>query len=88
MKSYKQQLSDAKSKQNGATPEIPAQIWIAACGHQLQQTWRTVDPVLLEGVAGELWQDASLRALVPGEATRVWLEPIGGGIGLPVALRC
>jgi len=55
---------------------IPAHIWIAACAHQLQQQWRTVDPAQLEDLAGELWRDEQLRLLGPDEAARVWLEPV------------
>lgn len=35
---------------------------------RLQEHWRTVDPVQLEEVAGDLWQDVRLRALPPAEA--------------------
>lgn len=55
---------------------LPAHIWIAACAHQLQQQWRTVDPVQLEELAGDLWRDEGLRALGPDGAARVWLEPV------------
>lgn len=55
---------------------LPAQIWIAACAHQLQQQWRTVDPAQLEELAGDLWRDEALRALGPDKAARVWLEPV------------
>lgn len=55
---------------------LPAHIWIAACAHQLQQQWRTVDPAQLEELAGDLWRDESLRVLSPDEAARVWLEPV------------
>jgi hypothetical protein len=55
---------------------LPAHIWIAACAHVLQQQWRTVDPIQLEDLAGDLWRDESLRALGPDEAARVWLEPV------------
>ncbi len=55
---------------------LPAHIWIAACAHQLQQQWRTVDPVQLEDLAGDLWRDERLRTLGPDEAARVWLEPV------------
>jgi hypothetical protein len=40
--------------------EVSATLWIAACAHRLQQQWRTVDPVQLEEVAGDLWQNAEL----------------------------
>ena len=55
---------------------LPAHIWIAACAHQLQQQWRTIDPTQLEDLAGDLWRDERLRALGPDEAARVWLEPV------------
>ena len=55
---------------------LPAHIWIAACAHQLQQQWRTVDPSQLEDLASDLWRDERLRALGPDEAARVWLEPV------------
>lgn len=56
--------------------EIPATLWIAACAHRLQQQWRTVDPVQLEEVAGDLWQNADLRTLPPAEAAVRWLKPV------------
>ena len=67
-------------------PEIPAQIWIAACAHQLQQRWRTVDPMQLEEVAGGLWEDERLRVMTPTEAANVWLKPVvrdGGALRKP-----
>ncbi|RYG35548.1 MAG: hypothetical protein EON93_06375 [Burkholderiales bacterium] len=51
-------------------------IWIAACAHRLQRQWRTVDPELLEEVAGDLWADHALRELPPNEAALAWLEPV------------
>jgi len=51
-------------------------IWIAACAHQLQRRWRTVDPELLEEVAHDLARDAALRAMAPAEAATRWLEPV------------
>jgi len=45
--------------------EIAADVWIAACAHRLQQQWRTVDPLLLEEVAADLWRDERLRSLPP-----------------------
>lgn len=57
---------------------LPAHIWIAACAHQLQQHWRTVDPTQLEDLAGDLWNDERLRALTPSEAAQIWLEPVTG----------
>lgn len=61
-----------------AMDSLPAHIWIAACAHQLQQQWRTVDPAQLEDLAGDLWRDERLRALTPSEAAQVWLEPVTG----------
>lgn len=56
--------------------EIPATLWIAACAHRLQQQWRTVDPIQLVEVAGDLWQNAELRTLPPTEAAVRWLKPV------------
>lgn len=56
--------------------ETPADLWIAACAHRLQQQWRTVDPLQLEEVAAELWRDERLRSLPPDAAAVVWLGPI------------
>jgi hypothetical protein len=67
--------------------EIPAPLWIAACAHRLQQQWRTVDPVQLEEVAGDLWQDVRLRALPPGEAAVEWLKPIARPSPTPLHLN-
>lgn len=61
-----------------AMDSLPSSIWIAACAHTLQQQWRTVDPNQLEELAGDLWRDERLRAMAPGEAARVWLEPVAG----------
>ncbi|MDM0028396.1 hypothetical protein [Variovorax saccharolyticus] len=54
----------------------PAEIWIAACAHRLQQHWRTVDPIELEQVAAELWRDEALRQLPPSLAAAEWLKPL------------
>ncbi|RYE39174.1 MAG: hypothetical protein EOP24_45015 [Hyphomicrobiales bacterium] len=53
-----------------------SEIGIAAFAHRLQRHWRTVDAVLLEEVAGDLWADQALRELAPSEAAVVWLEPV------------
>src|SRR5262245_37829632 len=50
--------------------------WIAACAHQLQRRWRTVDPEVLEDVAADLWADESLRALPATRAASEWLRPL------------
>jgi hypothetical protein len=50
--------------------------WIAACAHQLQRRWRTVDPEVLEDVAADLWSDESLRALPATQAATEWLRPL------------
>ena len=55
---------------------IPETVWIAACAHRLHLHWRTVDPVELETVAGELAGDARLRAMLPTEAATAWLQPV------------
>lgn len=55
---------------------VAADIWIAACAHRLQQRWRTVDPLVLEEVAGDLWRDERLRTLPPDAAAVAWLDPI------------
>lgn len=57
---------------------ISAQTWIAACAHQLQRQWRTVDPEQLEEVAADLWKDDRLRGLPPAQAAVEWLQPIHG----------
>jgi hypothetical protein len=51
-------------------------IWLSACAHQLQQRWRTVDPLILEELAGDLWKDDRLRDMGPVEAARTWLAPV------------
>ncbi|RYE42833.1 MAG: hypothetical protein EOP24_30965 [Hyphomicrobiales bacterium] len=58
------------------TTELNAEIWIAACAHQLQQRWRSVHPSELEAVASELWHDEHLRAMAPAQAATEWLEPV------------
>jgi len=50
--------------------------WIAICAHHLQRHWRTVDPLELDKVAGEIWQDERLRAKAPAAAAADWLQPI------------
>jgi hypothetical protein len=67
--------------------EIPANLWIAACAHRLQQQWRTVDPAQLEEVAGDLWQDVRLRALPPAEAAVEWLKPVATSAPAPLHLN-
>lgn len=56
--------------------DTPSDLWIAACAHRLQQRWRTVDPLELEEVAAQLWQDEDLRAMAPGAAAVAWLGPV------------
>ena len=56
--------------------EVTAQVWIAACAHQLQQRWRTVDPAQLEELARDLWMQEDLRAMSPSDAAALWLEPV------------
>ena len=55
---------------------MPANLWIAACAHRLQQQWHSVDPLDLEDVAHDLWRDERLRAMPPDEAAVDWLRPI------------
>ncbi|OUL98767.1 hypothetical protein A8M77_29945 [Variovorax sp. JS1663] len=50
--------------------------WLAACAHQLQRRWRTIDPEVLEDVANDLWADESLRTLPPTRAAIEWLKPL------------
>jgi hypothetical protein len=57
---------------------VPSDLWIAACAHRLQQHWRTIDPLELEAVAGELWQDEHLRLMAPSDAAAIWLQPVDG----------
>lgn len=52
------------------------EIWIAACAHCLQRQWRTVDPEVLEEVAGDLWGDQALREMAPTQAAVAWLKPV------------
>ena len=59
--------------------EINKQIWVAACAHELQRRWRTVEPEQLEEVACELWQDEHLGVMPPAEAAAQWLRPIEAG---------
>ena len=41
--------------------EINEEIWIAACAHELQRRWRTVEPMHLEELAADLWRVAGSR---------------------------
>ena len=54
------------------------ETWIAVCAHRLQRQWRTVDPDLLDEVAGDLWREERLRARSPDAAAVMWLEPVTG----------
>lgn len=58
--------------------QMPANVWTAACAHRLQQRWRTVDPVVLEEVADDIWHDQRLREMPPADAAVEWLKPIAG----------
>jgi hypothetical protein len=58
--------------------DTPSELWIAACAHRLQQRWRTVDPLQLEQVAEDLWNDAHLRRMAPAQAAMEWLKPLDG----------
>ena len=55
---------------------LPGPEWIAACAHRLHKHWHSVDPTLLEEVAGDLWNNETLRSMPPAEAARAWLEPV------------
>ena len=56
--------------------EISEEIWIAACAHELQRRWRTVEPAQLEEVAADLWRSSTLRKLTPAKAAVEWLRPV------------
>ena len=56
--------------------ETTSQIWIAACAHELQRRWRTVEPQQLEEVAADLWRCDWLRVLPPDQAAMEWLRPV------------
>jgi len=60
--------------------ETTAEIWIAACAHELQRRWRTVDPEQLEELAADLWRAEELRSLSPAQAARAWLRPLTGSV--------
>ena len=60
--------------------ETTAEIWIAACAHELQRRWRTVDPEQLEELAADLWQVSELQSLSPAQAARQWLRPVTGAV--------
>ena len=50
--------------------------WIAVCARRLQKQWRTVDPEVLDEVAGDLWTEEGLREMAPDVAAVAWLEPV------------
>ena len=56
--------------------ETTKEIWIAACAHELQRRWRTVEPEQLAEVASELWRDAELCSMAPARAAAEWLRPV------------
>lgn len=56
--------------------EMPPEIWIAACAHELQRRWRTIDPDQLAETATDLWRDKTLRDLPPAQAAVAWLRPV------------
>ena len=56
------------------------EIWIAACAHELQRRWRTVDPEQLEELSADLWRVEELRALSPAQAAKMWLRPVTGAM--------
>jgi hypothetical protein len=55
---------------------LAAEIWIAACAHELHKRWRTVNPDQLDEVAADLWADERLRAMSPVKAAVEWLAPV------------
>ncbi|MDM0049743.1 hypothetical protein [Variovorax sp. J22R115] len=55
---------------------VAAEIWIAACAHELHRRWRTVDPEQLDEIAADLWDDERLRAMSPVSAAVEWLAPV------------
>ena len=59
-----------------AQMETTPEIWIAACAHELQRRWRTVEPEQLEEVAGDLWKSEGLRLMTPARAATEWLRPV------------
>ena len=60
--------------------ETTAEIWIAACAHELQRRWRTVDPAQLEELAADLWRVDELRRLTPAQAAKMWLRPVTSAV--------
>lgn len=55
---------------------MPLHLWIAACAHQLQRRWRTVDSEQLEELARDLARNPDLRAMASDEAAAMWLRPV------------
>lgn len=53
-----------------------AEIWIAACAHELQRRRRTLGLDQLEELAADLWQVTELRYMAPGQAAKCRLEPV------------
>jgi hypothetical protein len=68
------------NKQYHGNMETTAEFWIAACAHELQRRWRTVDPAQLEELATDLWKVEELRQLSPAQATKQWLRPVTGAV--------
>jgi hypothetical protein len=62
--------------------ETPTEIWIAACAHELQRRWRTVDLEQLEELAADLWKVSELRSLSPVQAAKTWLRPVTGPVAV------
>jgi len=60
--------------------ETTEEIWIAACAHELQRRWRTIDPEQLEELATDLWRVVELRVLSPTQAAKTWLTPVTGAV--------
>ena len=55
---------------------VAADVWIAACAHELHRRWRTIDPEQLDELAADLWRDERLRAMPPATAATEWLAPV------------
>ena len=68
------------NNQYSGVMETTEEIWIAACAHELQRRWRTIDPEQLEELATDLWRVVELRVLSPAQAAKTWLTPVTGAV--------
>jgi len=68
-----------------AMHQLSKDQWIAIAAHRLQHRWRSIDPVQLDDLAGELYGDAALQVLDPAAAIDAWLAPLS--TDAPQALR-